>query len=335
MEDNLNILFLGDMMLGENVYHLGRGIRTKYGQDYPNMILSVIKDKLFDGVDAIICNFEYSLAPNDFDFTDFEKSIYASTVSSLSVLPDNIIKIVNIANNHFWERGHESTFFSINALKQNGFIVVGESSEPVCIEIKGKRLHIWGCSLIDWSVPVFTSTYEKLLKEITTPKSKGDEDIWIMSVHWGTEFIPYPDSKQVELAHQLIEHGFDIVHGHHPHVFQPVETYKNGFIMYSMGNFLFDENFAKETQKSYCIKYSLTERKLDDSLIIINKSYRPQKIKHVAEDKIQFVPGKYWSKRKKRFTSKLYNILRKIEYLPHFADNDFLIYRSLKKRTNK
>lgn len=105
--------------------------------------------------------------------------------------------------------------------------------------------------------------------------------------------------------------------------------------MYSMGNFLFDENFAKETQKSYCLKYSITERKLDDSLIIINRNYRPQKIKRIVEDKIQFVPGKYWSKRKKRIISKLYNILRKIEYLPHLADNNFLIYKSLKKRKNK
>lgn len=79
------LLFAGDVMLGENVYHIGRGIRTKFGKQYDKMIPSFIKKQLFDDVDAIVYNFEYSLVPDDFVFDDFEKSIYAAPTNSLEV----------------------------------------------------------------------------------------------------------------------------------------------------------------------------------------------------------------------------------------------------------
>lgn len=332
MNDKLNILFLGDAMLGENVYHLGRGIRTKYGKDFSNMIPSGIKEELLKDIDAVIYNFEYSLAPDDFDFTDFENAIYASTVASLDVLPNNIVRIVNIANNHFCERGVGPTKYTIDALKEKGFIIVGETREPTIVEIKGKRLYIWGSCLVDKYDLVYSTNYETLLKDIILPPSKEVDDVWIMSLHWGTEFITYPNKEQVDLAHQLVDRGFDIIYGHHPHVFQPIEEYNNGFIMYSMGNFLFDENFSQETQKSYCLKVKIDKGCQYDCLVIRNRKYRPYNIKKIDGAKIKIIPGKYWSAKKKRNTFRKYGLLRKLEYLPHIADNNFLVLKSMKKR---
>jgi len=334
MVNKPKILFLGDMMLGENVYHLGRGIRTKFGDDYTSFIPSDIKSELLKEVDAVVYNFEYSLAPDEFDFKDFESSIYASTVASLGVFPDTVIKIVNIANNHFWERGAERTKFTIDKLKENGFIVVGETGRTVVVEIAGYNFHFWGCSLIDWNVPVFTATYNDLLDKMELPASKGKDDIWIMSVHWGTEFMTYPDKEQVVLAHHLIDRGFDIVHGHHPHVFQPIERYKDGLVMYSMGNFAFDENFSAETQRSYCIKVGVFEHFPLECYRVVNRGYRPKFIDRVPETRITFINGKFRSPRKKSIIFKYYTLLRKIEYIRHISDNNFYVYKSMKKRRN-
>lgn len=335
MKEQVRILFLGDMMLGENVYHLGRGIRSKYGNDFPNMIPETIKTALMKEIDAVIYNFEYSLAPDGFDFKDFEQSIYASTLASLEVLPKDVIRIVNIANNHFWERGPEMTAFTISSLKKNGFVVIGESKAPITITIKGRRIVMWGCSLLDWDVPVFTSTYDNLLNDLEMPSVKEEDSIWLMSIHWGTEFITYPDKEQMDLAHRLIDCGFDIVHGHHPHVFQPVENYKDGFIMYSMGNFLFDENFAKNTQLSYCLKVELSYSFPHECYLIKNRNYRPYCIKKQPNNEIDLKPNGFWSYRRKIIIKQLYNTLRKLEYLPHIMDNNFYIYKSLKQRSNK
>ena len=186
--------------------------------------------------------------------------------------------------------------------------------------------------MIDWNVPVFTSSYDKLLSDMAFPETKRENDVWIMSIHWGTEFIPYPNKEQVDLAHKLVDNGVDIVHGHHPHVFQPIEHYKNGLVMYSMGNFLFDENFAKETQKSYCLKASLIKNIPINCFLMKNKHYRPISICNIESSTVEIVPNKYWSSTKKRFTSKLYNTLRKLEYIPHIMDNDCYVYKSMKMR---
>ena len=52
------------------------------------------------------------------------------------------------------------------------------------------------------------------------------------------------------MAHQLIDAGADIVHGHHPHILQSTEIYKNKPIFYSLGNFIFDQNWSSETSSS-------------------------------------------------------------------------------------
>ena len=40
-----------------------------------------------------------------------------------------------------------------------------------------------------------------------------------------------------------------MVVGHHPHVVQPAERYRDGVIFYSLGNLVFDQFHRKDTQK--------------------------------------------------------------------------------------
>lgn len=75
-----------------------------------------------------------------------------------------------------------------------------------------------------------------------------------MSLHWGNEYIHYPSISQIKLAHKIIDAGIDIIIGHHPHVIQPVERYKNGVIFYSLGNFLFDMLWSKKVRHGMIAK---------------------------------------------------------------------------------
>ena len=65
-------------------------------------------------------------------------------------------------------------------------------------------------------------------------------DITIAYFHYGVEFFNYPTPHQVRLSRSLIDAGANLVIGHHPHVPQGYEYYKDGFIAYSLGNFIFD-----------------------------------------------------------------------------------------------
>ena len=67
-------------------------------------------------------------------------------------------------------------------------------------------------------------------------------DLLVVSIHWGVEYAPAPRPEDVETAHKMLEAGASVIVGHHPHVLQPVETYRtadgrNAVIFYSLGNF--------------------------------------------------------------------------------------------------
>ena len=70
------------------------------------------------------------------------------------------------------------------------------------------------------------------------------EMILIITLHWGYERIILPSEKQIELAHQLIDLGVDLVIGHHPHIIQPYEVYKGKYIFYSLGNYFFPNYYG-------------------------------------------------------------------------------------------
>jgi len=76
-----------------------------------------------------------------------------------------------------------------------------------------------------------------------------------------------------------IEAGADLVIGHHPHVVQPYEKYKNGWIFYSLGNFVFDQAFSEETMKGQIVKVLIENKKIKQVIPIdvrINKQFQPE-----------------------------------------------------------
>ena len=62
----------------------------------------------------------------------------------------------------------------------------------------------------------------------------------MLFVHWGNEYINRPSVQQKHFAHWLVDAGFDLIIGMHPHVLQGYEDYKGKRIYYSLGNFVFD-----------------------------------------------------------------------------------------------
>lgn len=76
--------------------------------------------------------------------------------------------------------------------------------------------------------------------DIASLKKKHNPDYIFVSVHWGEEHYHYPVESQKVFGRAAIDAGAAAVLGHHPHVLQGVEAYKDGLIIYSMGNFIFD-----------------------------------------------------------------------------------------------
>ena len=108
---------------------------------------------------------------------------------------------------------------------------------------------------------------DRVKKEISQIKihsinSEQAADIVIISFHWGDEYQTRSNKTQQNIAHALIGAGADLIVGHHPHTVQEIERYQNGWIAYSLGNFVFDQNFSEETREGLMLKVKIQDKKI-------------------------------------------------------------------------
>ncbi len=97
---------------------------------------------------------------------------------------------------------------------------------------------------------------------------KHSPDFIVFSFHWGNEYVTWPSPSQVELGHELIDKGVNIIIGHHPHVVQPIEKYHGGVIIYSLGNFLFDMLWSEMVRNGMKVNLMLHDDKSIDYEIV-------------------------------------------------------------------
>lgn len=90
----------------------------------------------------------------------------------------------------------------------------------------------------------------------------------------GTEFVDNPGLEQIKLAHWLIDIGYDLIIGMHPHVLQGYEVYKDKYIFYSLGNFVFNMSY-KPTHHGAVVSYDVNEGRVRWHYITINDQYKP------------------------------------------------------------
>lgn len=153
------------------------------------------------------------------------------------------INLVSIANNHNYDclrSGYESTK---KYLEKSGIDYMGarelENSYIIKV-IDDKKIAFIGIDAVTPPFPV--SSFYPLIKKL-----KAENDYVLANVHWGDEYNLGYTQTQKNISHKLIDSGVDVIFGHHPHVVEPLEVYKNGVIFYSLGNFVFDQDFGDTT----------------------------------------------------------------------------------------
>lgn len=82
-------------------------------------------------------------------------------------------------------------------------------------------------------------------------KERKETDVLVIFVHWGVPFQHKLADYQIQLAHQLVEHGADVIVGHHTHTIQGIEVYRKKPIFYGLGHFLFTQEAKKYALKGY------------------------------------------------------------------------------------
>lgn len=272
---SIKICSIGDIMLGENIHHYHRGIPTCYRGNFGELITRPVAEIMNHG-DIVIGNLECSLmSDQEHRKAPLKRAMYSAPESVLDCFKKLKTPIIlNLANNHFGQHGQAAADYTMNCLDKRGINYIGMKRTSMIFVINGWKICIWGATLVkeDFSVNYIKSSAETLIKDLKW-KDKANNEIWIISLHWGTEYRTQPERSQQKLAQKLTSFGVNLVLGHHPHVIQPVETMREGRIFYSHGNFIFDQNFSKIT-KIGLISLTDVEHNISDYYLTQSHKYK-------------------------------------------------------------
>lgn len=244
------LLFLGDIMLA-------RGIEwqiTKHNGDitYP---LAEIGDVL-KTPDLTIANFEGTIREQSVQ--EIDDMIFDTTPAIAGTLADAGIDVLSLSNNHSNNYGSSIVEYTRKTITDLGMTPFGDPFESSSF-IAHKTIGNTTFAFIGFHA--FEEEPESIVPTIQTEKAAGN--FVVVFPHWGNEYQFTPSPAQTEAAHLFIDAGADAIIGAHPHVIQTYENYRGVPIIYSLGNFIFDQDWSVATQQGLMLGFDLSETSID------------------------------------------------------------------------
>ncbi len=254
--EEIKMLFFGDMMLDR---HVGKKIKEK-GLDY--IFGKLDQENFFSGYDLIAANLEGAVTNNGDHRAPIKSYDFAFHPDLILGLKKYNFNFFNLANNHIDDQGLRGIKETRENLDKLGIYYSGDINNIISkhsakiIEINNTKIGMLGlCSL--WG----NLNKDELEKKIEYLASSSK--FIIANIHWGEEYEQTSNKSQKSLAHFLIDSGVDVIIGHHPHVIQETEIYKDKPIFYSLGNFVFDQYFSEETQRGLAVEIIFNDQNID------------------------------------------------------------------------
>jgi len=241
----VTILTVGDVMLGRSVNTIGHK-RRDFGWS-----LRDVDDHLAD-FDYVIANLETPIT-YECPLTD-EGMIFCAHASSSAALADSQIDLVTLANNHIYNYGREGYRQTRSLLRSAGQDFVG-SDELFTFVLGNVKFGVIAHD--DVSFPLDTQKWAAYVAS-----SSAQVDHLLVALHFGEEYRYQPTARQRALAHASIDAGASLVIGNHSHWLGTVEKYGDGAIIYSHGNFVFDQEWSLETKSGLAAAWTFSGAKL-------------------------------------------------------------------------
>lgn len=252
----VSVTFVGDIMLDRGV----AAHTVRYGTS------TILGNFIFPESDLLVGNLEGTITrqksvatPSNLRFT-FDPALAQDILKPFS--------LVTLANNHtgdFGQIGLDETRTSLDSFGVGYFGSPTNSSLEKEVEIKGRQICFIGYEAF---INAGTDSVVQKIQSLRTHCYKI-----IVFAHWGQEYEPHPTGKQFEAGHAFIDAGADLVVGAHPHVVEDYEVYHGHAIFYSLGNFIFDQDFSPETTSGLMLKVDFVGAQSHFSLYPVTLSH--------------------------------------------------------------
>ncbi len=303
-QDFVDLIFAGDIMLDRGVKNsVLKNFKGNYGTLFE-------KVEILKKSDIIFANLEGTVSDKGADFGNLYS--FRMDPSIIPALKNAGIIILSVANNHMGDWGLASYIDTLNRLKENEISYTGggmnatEAENPTIIERYGIKIGFLGFSDVG---PEYIKVGEEKAGILLANNPRFDDivqnasklvDYLVVSFHFGDEYKAVHNKRQEYLAHRAIDDGAKIVVGHHPHVAEDTEVYSPksctqiscmGYIMYSLGNFIFDQKWSEPTMQGLLVQIKLNKNgnmSVIKNITKQNKTFQIDTIIKGKEEKIQF-----------------------------------------------
>ncbi len=266
----ISFLAVGDIMLSRNV----AGTIIKSGNI--NLPFGNIAN-LLKSTDFNFGNLESPVSPTK-PIIGGHSLIFGTSEELLSGLKTYNFNVLNLANNHTLDQGLVGIKTTISTLDQLGIKHTGAGENlkdawtPAIIERNGIKICFVGASYssindggqVKNDYVARIDDIKNLKLQITNSKLLCD--FVVATMHAGTEYTRTPNQAQKDFAHTAIDAGADMAIGAHPHWIQTIEKYNEKYIFYSLGNFIFDQEWSKETKEGLTLKIQISKEQTSNSL---------------------------------------------------------------------
>lgn len=218
----------------------------------------VISPKLIEKMnsyDSMVINNEFSISSHGKPMKG-KAYTFRSSPDNVKYLRQLGVDVAGLANNHIYDFGKRAFLDTISNLNNAGIQTVGagknaaEARRPVYLKRKGKTIAVVAATRAEKYIltpeagknsPGVFRTYDSTQYVKAIKKAKKKADYVIAYVHWGTEYSTELEKAQLHQGKEYINAGADAVVGAHTHCLQGVGYYKGAPIIYSLGNFWFNE----------------------------------------------------------------------------------------------
>ena len=249
---DFTVCFAGDINLDDNWG------TTVFMDSQENGIYDCISEELIKSMQEadIMC------LNNEFTFTERGEKIpgklyhFRANPSRVEVLKELGVDVVKLANNHACDYGSQSLLDTMDTLKEAEIEYIGagkdleEAMTPVYMEVDGKTVAFVAATRAEKNIktPQATETepgvlrcYETDLFVEAIKEAKKNADFVLAYVHWGTEYSYELEEVQLTSGKEYLDAGADAIIGAHSHCLQGMEYYEGKPIIYSLGNYWFNE----------------------------------------------------------------------------------------------
>lgn len=282
--DAVSMTWVGDIIMARMVH-----VKMLEYQDWSAPFRSIYPE--LTGADLTIANLETSLSDSFETIIDPTTFTFKTDTAAIAGMQLAQLDIICRANNHSFNYGAQGMDDTTAVLDAAGMLHFGmghtlaESRRAVVVERGGTTYAFLGYNGIsdDWdgATPDSPGTAPlvdwMVVEDIRREVAAGH--VVIPYFHWGIEYTYDPSEEQRYFARVAIDSGAALVMGTHPHWVQAVETYAGKAIVYSLGNFVFDQEWSQETKEgmmAHIWMQGATVRGIDLAPVLIEDYHKPR-----------------------------------------------------------